>query len=171
MAFARSWDETQPDGSEAASDIDLEIRKVKEDVRERLEDITTFGTDADPLELDQSAVESKAPVFWGSYDDGQSAGNKVTSEGRGKIVAIDVTAQTDSNGVVTIDLGEFSEALDITVSHLLHVAAFSTGGSNGTVAQPSSSGASDVIGVTFYDNAGTAVASTDVTFVVVVVVA
>lgn len=171
MAFTRSWDETQPDGSEAASDIDLEIRKVKEDIRERLEDITTFGTGTDPLELDASAVEAKAPVFYGLYDDNQSAGSKVTSEGRGKLVAINFSGDTDGSGFVTIDVGEFTESLDITVSSILHVAATQASSQGISALSSGVSPGGDTITVECVDDTGSAVASTTVNLAILMVVA
>lgn len=44
MAYSRTWDETTPDGAaDDADTLDTSIQDVKEDIRERLEDV--FGMD------------------------------------------------------------------------------------------------------------------------------
>jgi hypothetical protein len=53
MVYNIAWDETQPDGSEAANTLDTEIQELKESIRERLEDViddwTVDGTDPKTL--------------------------------------------------------------------------------------------------------------------------
>lgn len=169
MAFARSWNEAQPDGSENASDIDLEIRNLKVDIRERLEDITSFGTDADPMELDASAVADAAPTFYGAYDDSQAAGNKVTAEGRGKLLAVNVSATTDSNGIVSIDLSEFSEPFDLTDNNTTAVATSFSGVSEiATITAWAT--ASDTVSVQLFDDTGATINNSAVQFIVFILV-
>src|SRR6266542_803436 len=48
MAFTRPWDESVPTGAEQASDIDLIFRNLKQDLRERLDNVVTDFT-SDPI--------------------------------------------------------------------------------------------------------------------------
>ena len=66
MAYSKSWDETQPDGSEAANTIDSEIQDHKIAVRERMNDILSnaWETDAsDPKLLDGSAFAAGGVTY------------------------------------------------------------------------------------------------------------
>lgn len=49
MPYTRSWDETEPDGSEAASNIDNLMRDEKVDLRERFETTLVDDMTADPI--------------------------------------------------------------------------------------------------------------------------
>jgi hypothetical protein len=55
MVYNIAWDETQPDGSEAASTLDTEFQEFKESIRERMNNIldstTAWETDGDDPKL------------------------------------------------------------------------------------------------------------------------
>jgi hypothetical protein len=60
MVYNIAWDETQPDGSEAANTLDTELQELKESIRERMNNIldstTAWETDGDdPKLLDGAA--------------------------------------------------------------------------------------------------------------------
>jgi hypothetical protein len=85
MVYNIAWDESQPDGSEAANTIDTEIQQLKESIRERLEDLIPDWDDdgVDPkvlalpsneralLTLNSSitvATATVTPIDWESED-------------------------------------------------------------------------------------------------------
>lgn len=112
MAFTRSWDESLPDGAvTAAADIDLEFRKLKEDIRERLDDISTFGSDQDPAVLKGATPRARVtgsagtqaipsgswtPITWDTvtFEDGDLV-DLGTNDDRLKV-------PTDGNGVYIV---------------------------------------------------------------------
>ena len=59
MAYTKTWDESQPDGSENANTIDTEIQDVKFSMRERLEDLFPRWSDdsEDPKTFDRARVK------------------------------------------------------------------------------------------------------------------
>lgn len=58
MAYTRSWDETVPAGTSAASSIDTLIQNVKTDLRERL--VTAFGLAAGTTDFDDDPFVIKS---------------------------------------------------------------------------------------------------------------
>lgn len=152
MAYTNNWDETDPDGAVvAASDIDREIRQVKVDVRERLEQVIPgFGDDSvDPkvmgegtarLTVDTSGNRPSTPSLEGEAFFESDNDNLYVAEPDGSgglqwaIVSLDPTVQlaqiseyddSQAAGSKETTSSEFNDVL------LLHVSG--TTDSNGLI--------------------------------------
>lgn len=61
MTYTRTWDESQPPGSQAPSNIDDDFRALKVDIRERMNDILAAGHKWDtgtsaPIQVDPAGI-------------------------------------------------------------------------------------------------------------------
>ena len=137
MAYAQTWDESQPDGSENANTIDDEIRNLKITLRERLANIldatTAWETDAhDPKLLSGAAFVAGGITFAARASERAvaSLGASMAIANTTSTAVIWDTEQVDEGGLV--DIGAQPTRITIVNTGFYLVTAFIPWGISGT---------------------------------------
>jgi len=107
MAYTNPWSDTDPPGSQNANTIDDELRQLRLDIHERMNDIVDDWED-DPVVLAAGgAGGSLGECLF--YSDAQSAGLKFNAEDEVvRWLGIRYSGTTNSIGAVTINFNEFA---------------------------------------------------------------
>lgn len=115
MPHTNPWSDTDPPGSQAANTIDDEIRQLRLDIHERMDDIVVDWT-ADPIVLAGAGavVSSKRAT----YQDSLSAGSKVSAlaDIQGMMFVV-LTGTTNSSGVITFNFNEINTGSGGTLNY------------------------------------------------------
>lgn len=176
MTYAQAWSDVLPDGSEAASDIDLIFRDLKIAIEERMDDLVGAGN------WEDDSIQPKTVAASGSggtgivtayYDDSAGAGSKVTREvGDGSTLFVRLSGTTDASGQLTLDLTEFTSSglvIPFSVGGVHFVPVLSQSATStaprhviATIASHATSGPGGSLTLTVYDSSGATVNSTAV---------
>lgn len=103
MPYTNVWTDTDPPGAQAANTIDDELRQLRLDIHERMDDVVVNWL-ADPVVIDPTATGFKGRDF--AYD-ANAGGNKAGSGVDIKsILGLRVTGTTSSTGLIAINLND-----------------------------------------------------------------
>lgn len=116
MAHTNSWSDNTPLGSDAADTMDNNMRQVRLDVAERMNDILGSNNwrTQDPVTLPGLLTAFKFAKRY-RYDDLQSAGFKAVEPASLRaLLIIRYSGTTDIAGNITINFGALFETYDLT---------------------------------------------------------